>query len=318
MPKKGTGEIVCFAAIYFTCPLFLEGRTHIVSGCVKDHAGAPVPGAIVHLIEIDGYPKLMVAANAKGCYRQPDVPDGFYEIRAESNGATVASRNVAIEGGFMVTVDLQYTPKPPPAGPTAAPMINLKMLEDTFKATPKEDSSAMLKSLTFTLKVIDSGDPIMGTVEIARPAPAAGMKVDLAVSHPSLVLIPEEITIPEGQTTVSFPLTTRQVRGPSDVVLRVKASDQEGSRTSVLTIRSHTRLVLQIEGSGKWRVSSMPPGINCDTRYCTSAFAEGSRVQLWTETTPGTTFEGWSGDCGVDGEVVVSGPMKCTARFSSK
>jgi len=318
MQKKGTGEIICAVAIYFACPLFLEGRRHTVSGCVKDQAGAPIPGAVVHLVEIDGYPKLMVAADAKGCYRQPDVPDGFYEIRAESNGVTVASRNVTIEREFTVTVDLQYTPKPPAAGPPAAPMLNLKMLEDTFKATPKEASSAMLKSLAFTLNVIDAGDPTMGTIEIANPAPAGGMKVQLAVSHPSLVVIPEEVTIPEGQTTVSFPLTTRLVRGPSDVVLRVKASDMEGSRTSLLTVRSHTRLMLQIEGSGKWRVSSMPPGISCDSRYCASAFAEGAKVQLWAEMQPGTDFEGWSGDCSRDGEVVVSGPMKCTARFSSK
>jgi hypothetical protein len=315
MRKKGTGEVLCHVAIYFACPLFLEARMHTVSGCVKDRTGAPIPGAIVHIVEIDGYPRFMVAADARGCYRRPDVPDGFYEVRAESNGIVVASRNVSVEHGFSVTVDLEFTAKPRSAVP---PMIDLKMLEDSAKATPAESTSAMLKSLTFTLKVIDAGDPTMGTIELARPAPPQGMTVRLSVSHPALAVVPAEVTIPEGASTISFPITTHVVRGPSDVVLRIRATDQEGARTSLLTVRSHTRLTLRIEGTGKWRVLSTPPGISCNSDLCTSAFSEGARVQLMTEMKPGTLFQGWSGDCAPDGEVLVSGPMKCTAKFAEQ
>src|SRR5262249_51201801 len=113
-------------------------------------------------------------------------------------------------------------------------------------------------------------------------------------------------------------VTTHLLRGPSDIVLRVRATDMEGTRTSLLTLRSHTRLLLRVEGKGKWRILSIPPGISCESDTCTSAFAEGARVQLMAEVKPGTSFQGWSGDCNTEGEVVISGAMKCTAKFSEQ
>ena len=285
---------------------------------MTDELGAPAPGAIVYIVELDGFPKLALAADAKGCYKQTDVPDGFYEVRAEWNGIVIDRRNVTLEKVGVVTVDLRYKPKPPQDGPPLPPMINLKMLAEAAKEAPRDALSTMLKSLTFTLKVIDAGDPTMATIELARPAPPEGMAVRLSVNQPLLAVIPDEVTVPEGATKISFPITTHLVRGPSDVVLRLRAMDGEGAITSLLTIRSHTRLTVRIQGTGKWRVTSMPPGLSCKSDVCTSAFAEGAKVQLWAEVQPDTEFMGWSGDCSADGEVVVSGPMKCGARFSGK
>ena len=314
MPGRVTGKWICRAALCLACPLFLEARMHTVGGCVKGPGGRPAAGAVVFLEEADGSPKLMTAAGPDGCYKKTEVPDGFYEVRAEWNGVVLARRNLTLEHGFSATVDLEYAPKPP----ARAPMIDLKMLSDTFKATPKEAASLMIQSLAFTLKVIDAGDPTMGTIRLARPAPAGGRPISLAVSHPALVVMPEQVTVPEGETSISFPVSTRLVRGPSDVVLRFKASDLDGSRTVLLTVRSHTRVTLRIQGSGKWRVISVPPGMSCDSDVCTAPFAEGVRVQLAAEAQPGTVFQGWSGDCSAEGDVVVSGPMQCVARFDAQ
>jgi hypothetical protein len=321
--KKGTGEIIHHVLNNFACPLFLialplAARMHMVSGCVKDQAGTPIPGAIVYIEEADGYPKLMQAADAKGCYKLTNVPDGFYEVRAESNGTVIARRNVTVARAWAVTADLQFAPKPPPSGKPSPPMIDLQMLADAGKSSRRESPSAMLKSITFAFNAIDAGNPIMGTIELSNPAPAGGLVVKLAVSHPVLAVIPEETVVPEGVTTVSFPVTTRLVRGPSDIRLTVRVTGSDGTRSGYLTIRSHTRLTVKVEGDGKGRILSVPPGIRCQAAVCTSAFPDGATVQLIPQMDPGTVFEGWSGDCSADGTVVVSGPMQCSTTFSRK
>src|SRR5207247_503450 len=56
------------------------------------------------------------------------------------------------------------------------------------------------------------GERITGSVRLAAPAPAGGTVVTLASAEPAAVRVPVSVAIPEGATSVEFPVVTRPVR----------------------------------------------------------------------------------------------------------
>jgi len=81
----------------------------------------------------------------------------------------------------------------------------------------------------------------------------------------------------------------------------------------------NSTLTVELTGSGTATVTSSPDGIDCtfDTSPCSASFANGTIVTL-SETTVGTTFNGWGGACsGTDACVVtLNSDETVTADFS--
>ena len=311
------------AALLLATALPLPAKSHSLSGCLKDGAGAPVRGAAVYIEDVEGSSKYTASTDAKGCYRQEGIPDGHYEVRAELNGTILARKQVALERAGSVTADLQFAPRPAPGAPAAPPMVNLKMLAETEKerskggrrraAAPARES--LIQSLTFQPEIANAGEPVMGTVGLTKRAPEDGVSVDVWTSNPSVAAAPPEVVVPKGEMTASFPITTNRVRGRHDLRVTVKVSDDGGEQSMELQIRAFTRLSLRMTGSGFGRVVSDPEGISCTSGICTSSFADGESVRLRAEPKAGSQFTGWSGDCDRAGKVVVTGPMACVAEF---
>lgn len=65
-----------------------------------------------------------------------------------------------------------------------------------------------------------------GTVTINRRAPLAGTTVTLASSDTSVATVPPTVTVPFGQTTVNFPITTHAVSVDKNVALRATYGGQ--------------------------------------------------------------------------------------------
>jgi hypothetical protein len=290
---------------------------------VRDRAGAPIPAAIVHVDDLESPEKHTLSADAKGCYKQGGIFDGFYEVWAEANGVVIERRQITLSKAGQVTVDLRFKPAPPESpAPKGPAMLNLQMLANEEKAarppkmsTPQSEMTA-LESFTFGQETVGAGDPLMATIRLKKPAPAEGLTVKFVASNSLVATIPEEVTVPAGQSSLAVPVSTVRLRGPSNVNLIVKASDGVGSRSAELLIRSHTRLSVVIEGTGEGQIVSMPPGIRCEKGICTTAFPEDQAVQLMATAKDGHVFGGWSGDCNGSGRVVISGPMRCSATFS--
>ena len=299
---------------------------HTIAGCVKGADGAPVPGATVRLKELEGVGFHVAAtADAKGCYRQEMIPSGAYELTAEQNGIPISRKQIVLDAKKRdMTVDLVYQPraKAAPADAAAPPMINLRMLAwgnplTAGKGTANSANS-LVKSVTFTVGWIEGGDSAMGQVSLAKPAPKEGVELQLAVNNKTLAEVPPSITIGAGMERGWFPVKTSRVRGPSDVRLEVSASDGQGTQSAELTVRSYTRVTVTLGGTGSGRVVSVPGGLLCSMGTCTHPFRDGENVVLSPQPSPGSVFLGWAGDCDDSGVVVVSRPMKCTARFSER
>jgi hypothetical protein len=312
------------ALVLLGSALPLPARNHSLSGCLTDENGAPVHGAVIFIEEVEGSSKYTLGTDAKGCYKQDDIPDGHFEVRAEMNGRVLARKQVALEHAGSVTADLQFTPGSVSAAPAAPPIVNLKMLADEkeqsggrrhrrFATRPEQES--LIRSLTFQPEIANAGEPVMATVELAKRASEDGESIDVWTSNPSVASGPPEVVVPKGQMSASFPITTNRVRGRHDLHVTVKVSDDSGEQSAELQIRAYTRASVRMTGSGYGRVVSDPEGIVCTTGICTSSFADGEIVHFRAEPKAGSQFKGWSGDCDQTGKVVVTGPMSCVAEF---
>ena len=58
-----------------------------------------------------------------------------------------------------------------------------------------------------------------GTVSISFTAPAGGRKVNLSSSKPNFVSVPSSVTIPEGQSSTTFPITTQDYASAYDSII---------------------------------------------------------------------------------------------------
>ncbi len=92
-----------------------------------------------------------------------------------------------------------------------------------------------LKTASLTGGLVPGG-VASGMVELTGPAPAAGVKVRLRSSDPSVVSVPTEITVPAGKATATFAAQVLAASGP--VPPRLTASTLDGvNRHALLPVR---------------------------------------------------------------------------------
>jgi len=73
-----------------------------------------------------------------------------------------------------------------------------------------------------------------GAVLLRHPAPSPGITVALSASNPSVVNVPSEVTVAEGQNKATFPITTRAVIAQNSIA--ITASYEGVNRTATLTV----------------------------------------------------------------------------------
>jgi hypothetical protein len=84
----------------------------------------------------------------------------------------------------------------------------------------KPPSVVDIRELVVYPVTVTGGNPSMGTLTLKDAAPPGGVVVRLTTGHPQAASVPSSVTIPEGERTVSFPITTRPVRFDIDTVVR--------------------------------------------------------------------------------------------------
>jgi len=63
------------------------------------------------------------------------------------------------------------------------------------------------------------GTTATGTVTLSAPAPAGGVAVDVRSSKTTAAAVEARVTVPEGATTATFNVTTKQVRRNAAVTI---------------------------------------------------------------------------------------------------
>lgn len=94
---------------------------------------------------------------------------------------------------------------------------------------------AVLASLTLSTNTVFGGNPVTGTVALTGPAPSGGYVVDLTSTSDKATL-PVSVTVPQGQSSVAFTVTTSAVT--SDITATLRATKGTLVKSANLLIRA--------------------------------------------------------------------------------
>src|SRR5687767_3161868 len=103
---------VKFALIFILLPVVIlaQSGNSAISGTVKDGSGAPIPGAIVKLTNLDTGIAADTTSNESGIYRFGSLVPGTYRLEADSQGFEHLIRSsVVLQVGQTLAVDLSLT-----------------------------------------------------------------------------------------------------------------------------------------------------------------------------------------------------------------
>lgn len=174
------------------------------TGTVTLSAAAPAGGATVNLTSSD--PAAIVPASVV-------VPEGAASATFPVTTGTVSTATpvtiTAAFGGATVTAALTVNPAATPTGP-------------------------MVTAVTVDPAGVDGGAASTGTVTLSAPAPAGGATVTLTSSDAAAAVVPASVVIPEGATSITFPVTTNAVTTATPVT--ITASFGGAIATATLTV----------------------------------------------------------------------------------
>jgi hypothetical protein len=85
--------------------------------------------------------------------------------------------------------------------------------------SPDPNAPPLLQSMTITPASVAGGTNATGTVFLSAPAPAGGISVTLATSNANVARAPGIVSVPGGQTSASFTITTFAVGNNTSVTI---------------------------------------------------------------------------------------------------
>ncbi len=108
-------------------------------------------------------------------------------------------------GTFLVTTNAA-------AGLTVPTSMGIWASDSTVSKFASLTVVPVVKLASIAVTPVQGGFATNGTVSLSIPAQAGGAVVTLTSSHPTKVVLPTSVTIPQGSTSVVFPVTTTPVK----------------------------------------------------------------------------------------------------------
>lgn len=218
---------------------------------------------------------------------------GGFSVSTEPPASSTTVTVTATGAGVSVTTTLTVHPV---GGPTGGPSIS------TLALSPSS---------------VVGGGTSTGTVTLTAPAPSGGAVVSLSSGNAAAATVPAGVSVPAGQSTASFTVTSKAVTVSTDV--NVTGVYGGIARGAVLTVTpgaappppSTATLTVTATGRSGERVTSSPAGISVLVGSSGSAaFATGTAITL--SATNGRDVV-WSGACSSGG----SKTRSCTFTLSA-
>src|SRR4029078_7827452 len=100
--------------------------------------------------------------------------------------------------------------------------------------TPDPNAPPLLQSVSISPSTVAGGTSATGTVLLSAPAPNGGASITLATSSSTVAQAPGAITVPAGQSSGSFPVTTFAVSSPRTAT--ITAFFGSASQSATLTV----------------------------------------------------------------------------------
>jgi DNA-binding beta-propeller fold protein YncE len=181
----------------------LAPPAYSVNGVIRDPQGAPVAGITVNAVGAAA----TAVTDATGMFVLTGLPAGVYAVAPTSAAFAFspASQNVSVTSGNAGGLVFQANPPIVPASYTLNPWT-----------------------------MIGAGVTTTATVTLNQPAPAGGAVLALSASDPKAAKAPSTVTVPAGQSSVSFPVQGSGVSIATAVTL--SAQYNGGIASALLTV----------------------------------------------------------------------------------
>jgi hypothetical protein len=263
----------------------------IVTAQAVNAAGTPIGSPVTGTVFVD-------AVNLTGFTINPSSVDGGEDLIA-----TINIGSPAPAGGVTVNLEsgnpsVAPVPSPiiVPAGQSSASVTistNVIFGRDQtigFKAKRGglvRNASATVRASKFSLSlsptsVTGGTGTSTGTITLESAAPVGGLTFQVRSQNTAVATTPLTVTVPEGDASAAFPITTKAVLADTSVVIRASLADAQSEATlTVLTTRllnftlSTTQLRPFRSVLGLVELASPAPagGVNVDLQMNTNLFA---------------------------------------------
>ena len=165
------------------------------------------------------------------------APAGGAQVgRASSSPAATVPASVTIPAGqttgtFAVSTS---TVSSPTTATITASSANTASATVTVNPASSSQSpaSGTIASFSVSPSSVTSGQTATGTVTLASAAPANGVQVNLASSNPAAT-VPGSVTIPAGQTSGTFPVSTSTVSSPTTATITASSANTASATLTV-------------------------------------------------------------------------------------
>ena len=184
-----------------------------VNGVIRNAQGVPAAGVMVNATGAGG--SATAITDATGLFVLTGLPNGTYTVTPASASFAFgpASQTVSVNGKNIGGLVFQANPPIVPTSYTLSPWT-----------------------------MIGAGVTTTATVTLNQPAPAGGAVVSLSASDPKPAKFPSTVTVPAGQSTVSFAVQGNGVSATTTVTLT--ALYNGGTASTTLTVAPGDKVTL--------------------------------------------------------------------------
>ncbi len=131
-------------------------------------------------------------------------------------------------------LETNVDPYQPYNGRTIAPNAGRLNVYRALQAANGQPTQPTLSSLSLNPTSVVGGQSSTGTVTLTAAAPSGGFVVNLSSSNSAVASVPSSVTVPAGQTSATFTVTTQAVSSTTTVTITATAGNV--SRQATLTV----------------------------------------------------------------------------------
>lgn len=161
------------------------------------------------------------------------APSGGVTVQLASNAPSVArpTRNWIVIPGGRTTGTFTVQTFPVVSNENITIRATRGSVTNTASLTVKRQT---LTEFGVNVSSVRGGLPVTGTVTLSGPAPTGGASVQLTSSNTAFATVPATVTVPAGQRTRTFTITTR--RPSASTAVTISASRLGDTRQRTITI----------------------------------------------------------------------------------
>ena len=99
-------SLLLFILLSLSAVMFAQSNYSVLSGTLLDPQGRQIAGAEVHIISLSTRAERRVNSNQQGMFQVPALLPGEYELTVQASGFTPLTRNLQLEVGQQLSLDL--------------------------------------------------------------------------------------------------------------------------------------------------------------------------------------------------------------------